>query len=255
MLSDLGTCTKSNAHRCSFPYVPFNITVPRQSNGWDCGVFVCRYAFAMFQLRAQKFSAREAGIDELDQATSPRARKAFRSRIFSDLVTRGDSFRFDGSDIKRIRSEFQTLIRNLEPLYKEAKVDKIRAEREEKKSRRELRRKEKQKTTAPSNPKDSSRESANDSSDSAKENHLSDEEKTTKKTEGPNGVKSELVYGTVLPKSGKHLFIDDTAAEPKDSESEASSIPKRSTKIDGEGTQTSKAENEAESESEDVVII
>ena len=64
-------------------------------------------------------------------------------RVFSELITDGEAFNFDVDDIQRIRSEFQTLIKNLHPLYQGVKDNKIKAEKEEKKARRVLRRKEK----------------------------------------------------------------------------------------------------------------
>ena len=101
------------------------IAVPRQNNGSDCGVFVCRYAFAMFQLRHRKFDYKDAGLEN-PTAAGP----------FSDLITNGEEFDFNVDDIQRIRSDFKTLIKNLHPLYQIAKDDRIKAEKEEKKARK-----------------------------------------------------------------------------------------------------------------------
>jgi len=112
--------------------------VPRQDNGSDCGVFVCRYAFAMFQLRHLKFSYRDAGLDTISakKSITQRQREGLQSQGFVDLITNGKGFEFDVDDIQRIRCEFKTLIRKLHPLYQVAKDERIKAEIEEKKARK-----------------------------------------------------------------------------------------------------------------------
>jgi len=152
--------------------------VPRQNNSNDCGVFVCRYALAIYQLRQLKFSYRDAGLHTTHKASSSRERK---SRAFSDLITHGESFNFDVGDIQRIRSEFKTLLQRLQPLYKEAKDDRIKVEQEEKRARREQKRKEKEEAGTSSNTEELPCESSNDSSDSGKENK-----------DGPNESKSNV---------------------------------------------------------------
>jgi Ulp1 family protease len=67
--------------------ISFFSTVPYQDNGWDCGVFVCRYGFAMYQLRDKKFSYRE-----VMEGKTP----------FSALITNSTEFNFDMNDIDRI---------------------------------------------------------------------------------------------------------------------------------------------------------
>lgn len=68
-----------------------------QNNTWDCGVFVCRYALAIYKLRNRSFTFRDV------HGNSP----------FSRLVTGGAEFDFDMNDIVRFRGEFQKLIENL----------------------------------------------------------------------------------------------------------------------------------------------
>jgi hypothetical protein len=206
----------------TLPYTRLsNLTiVPRQNNGSDCGVFVCRYAFAMFQLRHLKFSRRDAGLEKMDneRKTSRRQRNAPRSQAFSDLITNGKEFDFNVEDIQRIRNEFKTLIRNLHPMYKVVKVDKIKAEKEEKKARK--RRKEKatettqdatqkfteliqcdlvetSSATATSNLNGAHGAAANDSSDSSKENRIprEDEEKPAQKMQKSNNEERQVAYG------------------------------------------------------------
>jgi len=112
--------------------------VPRQNNGSDCGVFVCRYAFAMFQLRHLKFSRRDAELEQLEVASSPRrqSRRVRRSQEFASLITNGKEFDFDVGDIQRIRRDFKTLIQKLHPRYQSFKENRIKAEKEERKARK-----------------------------------------------------------------------------------------------------------------------
>jgi Ulp1 family protease len=34
-----------------FTYFSHACSVPKQTNGYDCGVFICRYAYALYQAR------------------------------------------------------------------------------------------------------------------------------------------------------------------------------------------------------------
>lgn len=114
--------------------------VPRQNNGSDCGVFVCRYALAMFQLRHKRFTRREAGLEPLgDEPSTPRSQRRSQSRAFEELITNGHAFDFDVEDIQRIRQEFKTLIQNLQPLYDAVKKNRIKAEEDKKRARRRQR--------------------------------------------------------------------------------------------------------------------
>ena len=72
---------------------------PWQDNGCDCGVFVCRYAYSLFQMRHQCFSQFDLS-DGCD-----------------DLFLYKNLFVFDMADIARIREEMVTLIRNLSKVY------------------------------------------------------------------------------------------------------------------------------------------
>merc|ERR1712238_404701 len=131
-------------------YPMYDPEVPLQDNGSDCGVFVCRYALAMLKLRHLKFTNKEAGIEkasglDVDRVTRRSTRKGIRGANppFTELITNGDEFTFDCNDIKRIRTEYQTFIKNLHPLYEKSNKVKIETEKEEKKARKELRHREK----------------------------------------------------------------------------------------------------------------
>jgi len=90
-----------------FPKQPFDKsqmpvltpTIPYQDNGCDCGVFVCRYAYNLFQMRDNCFSQ----FDLSDNC--------------KDLFEYRGLFKFGMNDIARIRVEMDTLIRNLSTVY------------------------------------------------------------------------------------------------------------------------------------------
>jgi hypothetical protein len=73
--------------------------IPYQENGCDCGVFVCRYAYNLFQMRSKCFSH----FDMADNCY--------------DLFEECGLFNFDMQDIARIREEMESLIRNLSKVY------------------------------------------------------------------------------------------------------------------------------------------
>lgn len=85
--------------------VAISLLVPYQDNSWDCGVFVCRYGFAIYMLpdRNVTYAHRNEAVP------------------FGSLITNSEEFNFDGSDIVRIRAELATLLNNLSALYKEWK--------------------------------------------------------------------------------------------------------------------------------------
>jgi hypothetical protein len=85
--------------------VIYSPEIPYQDNCWDCGVYVCRYAYALYQLRSHRFTYDEVGFTE-----GPIA-------MFRDLMTQNDAFHFGAKDITRIRREFFQLIERLSKLY------------------------------------------------------------------------------------------------------------------------------------------
>ena len=94
--------------------------MPYQENGWDCGVYVCRYAYALFNLRTETFSPNECIVDQKRKSTAP----------FPDLITRNSYFRFDAEDILRIRREMRDLISNLSVVYRDWRQETDRAAKE-----------------------------------------------------------------------------------------------------------------------------
>ena len=91
--------TKNPFNKETYPlYKP---TVPCQSNLTDCGVYVCRYIFAMYKLRSRKFSYGDAVAD---------------GEVCWQKLQNSTPFKFNKNDIIRIRKEIKTLIMNLHRL-------------------------------------------------------------------------------------------------------------------------------------------
>ena len=105
--------------------------MPLQNNSWDCGVFVCRYAYAIYELRDRDFTYGDAGMhcENTDVITGS------SSRAFKELISDGAEFDFNMDDIARFRDEFKTLIENLSRLYVKAKSAEKQAMFEEKMQR------------------------------------------------------------------------------------------------------------------------
>ncbi len=102
-------------------FVVFNIqiliahflsTVPYQDNGWDCGVFVCRYAFSVLSMRSIEFKFTPSSENYYEK------RKKLQKE-WSKLIDNSEAFNFDVADIRRLRKEFATLIDNLSDMYKD----------------------------------------------------------------------------------------------------------------------------------------
>eukprot|EP00547_Thalassionema_nitzschioides_P008249 CAMPEP_0194224716 /NCGR_PEP_ID=MMETSP0156-20130528/38017_1 /TAXON_ID=33649 /ORGANISM="Thalassionema nitzschioides, Strain L26-B" /LENGTH=1183 /DNA_ID=CAMNT_0038956397 /DNA_START=8 /DNA_END=3559 /DNA_ORIENTATION=+ len=95
----------------------FSPRIPYQDNSWDCGVFVCRYAFALFMRRHVEVTVRDVH-DSMGM-----------------YIGSNDYFLFGMSDIERIRNEMKCLISKLAVFYKnwlkEEKEAKAKAKLEE----------------------------------------------------------------------------------------------------------------------------
>ena len=88
--------------------------MPRQNNGYDCGVFVCRYAYSIFQLRDRRFTFGDANLLCASECENER-------QPFYNLITEQKEFDFNMTDIARFRTEFKTLIERLSTIYLELK--------------------------------------------------------------------------------------------------------------------------------------
>ena len=88
---------------CCTVWVYFNSSspVPSQDNSWDCGVFVIRYAFALYKMRDRCFSYEEA-----------RSKPGFRS-----MITESPEFTFEMSNIYSLRDDLTHLIQKLSEYY------------------------------------------------------------------------------------------------------------------------------------------
>ena len=98
----------------------FSPTVPCQPNNYDCGVYVCRNIFALYQLcfndPKYTFSYNAASVKPpVKHETQGQAQPA--NQLWEQLTTMEPLFRFGPADIRRIRNEFETLVRKLHILF------------------------------------------------------------------------------------------------------------------------------------------
>ena len=77
------------------------LEVPYQENSWDCGVYVCRFAYGLYLLRNKKFLSEEVS----------------GKRPFENLITNSPEFSFSMKDIVRLRSEMKELVVSLSNIY------------------------------------------------------------------------------------------------------------------------------------------
>lgn len=99
--------------------------IPYQNNGWDCGVFVCRYAFGVLSLRNVEF--------RVDSTLHFKKREAAMKKLLENKITDSDEFDFDMNDIERLRRNFAKLIDRLSDLYKKKEEETIRKKKKLKK--------------------------------------------------------------------------------------------------------------------------
>lgn len=77
--------------------------IPYQDNSWDCGVFVCRYALSMLQLKDEIFTSTDI--------------KNAAKKLKEDIAT-SKAFDFGMDDIRSLRSEMRSLLEQLVQVYK-----------------------------------------------------------------------------------------------------------------------------------------
>jgi hypothetical protein len=85
-----------------------SIVVPYQDNSCDCGVFVCRYAYGMYRLRAMPFTY---------EAVTPAEGADTTGISFEGIITNNPAFDFNRKDVSRIRKEIMSLIEGLSNIY------------------------------------------------------------------------------------------------------------------------------------------
>ncbi len=76
-------------------------TVPKQKNNFDCGMYTCQFAFAMYQFRDYLFYYDRLYTEE------PRLKDIVQSAAFA----------FTGKDTAKLRKNMGTLLDNLSTLY------------------------------------------------------------------------------------------------------------------------------------------
>jgi hypothetical protein len=89
----------------------FFFIVPSQLNGYDCGLFVCRYAAGLHKIRDEIFT-----FADIYETQSPLLQK----------VTLNPNFQFNQAVVNEFRLQLGTLLDNLSSVYLNGKVPKRR---------------------------------------------------------------------------------------------------------------------------------
>lgn len=82
--------------------------VPYQYNSWDCGVFVCQYAYALYQQRHQNITYHDLFISK---------------PALIDAITKSPFMQFDMDYIAKLRQAMGKLIDNLSSVYLQVKSE------------------------------------------------------------------------------------------------------------------------------------
>ena len=85
--------------------------VPQQKNGYDCGLFVCRYAYAIFKIRDQFFNQLDISGSKL---------------LLRDEIINNEHFRFNQEVINQFRIQLKQLLQNLSDVYRYGTLKKAR---------------------------------------------------------------------------------------------------------------------------------
>jgi Ulp1 family protease len=94
-----------------FTYFPPAYSVPKQTNGYDCGVFVCRYAYALYQARFTPITYVDLHLEKPPLKTA---------------ITQSNFFNFDDLEVTLLRTEVGVLNSDLKEDRKEE--EKIQSE-------------------------------------------------------------------------------------------------------------------------------
>eukprot|EP00814_Leptocylindrus_danicus_P021932 CAMPEP_0116004258 /NCGR_PEP_ID=MMETSP0321-20121206/502_1 /TAXON_ID=163516 /ORGANISM="Leptocylindrus danicus var. danicus, Strain B650" /LENGTH=1022 /DNA_ID=CAMNT_0003472539 /DNA_START=186 /DNA_END=3255 /DNA_ORIENTATION=- len=92
----------------------FTPKIPYQDNSWDCGVFVCRYAYALYTMYLKGVRIRQKDI---------RAPAKFKERkiLENDVITKSVAFDFDMPEIRMMRDDMKKLVTKLSRVYLKSK--------------------------------------------------------------------------------------------------------------------------------------
>ena len=90
------------------------LLVPYQSNSWDCGVFVCRYAYALYSRYLNGWRIKEGDI----------FKKRSQVSLHDHVLTESAEFAFGMSEIGILRDEMKVLVRNLSEVFKSSRKEK-----------------------------------------------------------------------------------------------------------------------------------
>jgi len=81
--------------------------LPKQPNGYDCGIYVCRYTYGLLRLRGSSFSYRDAGVRGSDDQMH------HLGPLFGRFLQESGQFDFNQGDVERMRAEMKVLVTNL----------------------------------------------------------------------------------------------------------------------------------------------
>lgn len=106
-----------------YPYTKDNMKItrpdfPRQPNGVDCGVYVCRYASGLVSIFAPESGHVPVSppADPPETATDPTAQ-------FAETLTKRSELMFDHNEVVRIREDMKTLVWRLHESYVQIRTD------------------------------------------------------------------------------------------------------------------------------------
>ena len=89
------------AQYSSYAHFIISLPIPRQTNSWDCGLFTCKYAHALYQQREQKITVNDI----------------CGKKPLINVITNSPYMKFDCKDIEEMRVELGMLIDNLSVVY------------------------------------------------------------------------------------------------------------------------------------------
>lgn len=81
--------------------------VPLQLNGFDCGVYLCRYTYGLLKMWQSAFTYEEGGVEVIT------SHMHMQQLWFSSFLRDKGQFEFGQEDIDRMRQELKTLVLNL----------------------------------------------------------------------------------------------------------------------------------------------
>ena len=88
--------------------------VGQQNNGYDCGVFTCRYAYGLLRVNEDAYNYKNAGVSEIKDEMVEQIKP-----LFSRYLGGSGEFDFDQTKMDGIRANYAALITRLNGRYGE----------------------------------------------------------------------------------------------------------------------------------------